>query len=139
MGYRILADTVLVLHAAFVGFVVVGLLLVVIGGIARWRWVRNPWFRAAHLLAIAVVVAQTWLGVRCPLTDLENALRRRAGRAAYEGGFIAHWVHRAIFVDAPPWAFTLAYTLCGSAVVGVWIWVRPRLPRRGGGPPATRQ
>ena len=56
--YRALADMVLVLHFTFVAFVVGGLLLILIGGFRGWRWIQNPWFRAAHLLGIAVVVVQ---------------------------------------------------------------------------------
>ncbi len=133
MVVRIAADVVLALHVAVVAFVVLGLLAVGIGGFARWRWVRNIWFRAAHLAAVAVVVAQAWLGLRCPLTDLENALRRRAGQPTYPGGFVAHWVQSVACREAEPWVFTLAYTLFGGGVAATWIWVRPR--RRAAAPP----
>jgi len=49
----LLADVVLVVHFAFVLFVVGGLALIWIGGAAGWQWVRGFWFRAAHLAAIA--------------------------------------------------------------------------------------
>ncbi len=56
------ADAILVLHTLFVAFVVLGLVCIVVGGILGWRWVRNRWFRYAHLAAIGVVVLQSWLG-----------------------------------------------------------------------------
>ena len=59
--YRLLADLILLLHSSFVVFVIVGLVCVLIGGVRGWRWVRNPWFRWAHLLAIGIVVAQVGL------------------------------------------------------------------------------
>ena len=51
------ADIILLLHVLFVAFVVIGLLLIFIGKIRYWLWIRNPWFRLIHLAAIAVVVA----------------------------------------------------------------------------------
>jgi hypothetical protein len=124
--FRILSDLVLLLHASFVVFVVLGLVLVFWGRIRSWRWVRNPWFRWVHLLAIGIVVAQTWLGMLCPLTILENVLRRQAGDAVYTGSFVAHWLGVLLYYEAPWWVFTLCYTVFGLAVVGIWFFVRPR-------------
>ncbi len=80
--YLIAADALLILHGMFVIFVVAGLGLVVIGGLRQWQWVRNPWFRLAHLAAIGIVVLQSWAGQICPLTTWEMALRERAGQQA---------------------------------------------------------
>lgn len=128
--YRSLADTVLVLHTAFVMFVLLGLLLIYIGGARGWRWVRNPWWRLAHLLAIGIVAAQAWIGVICPLTTLEMALRARAGEAVYAGGFIAHWLQNILYWQAPAWVFTVIYTAFGVLVASSWYIVRPRPLRR---------
>ena len=57
--YITLANLVVALHVGYVGFVVVGLLLIVLGLIFGWAWVRNPWFRGLHLLAITIVAV--WL------------------------------------------------------------------------------
>ncbi|MEH6823855.1 MAG: DUF2784 family protein [Motiliproteus sp.] len=81
--YQNLADLVLLLHALLVVFVVAALLLTVVGGYSRWRWVRNWWFRLVHLVAIAVIVAQSWLGLLCPLTTLEMWLRGQTGGGQY--------------------------------------------------------
>ena len=89
-AYAALADAVLLLHFSFVVFVIIGLALIVTGGALRWQWIRNGWFRLAHLGAIGIVVAQAWLGKVCPLTILEMWLRRQAGQSGYEGGFIQH-------------------------------------------------
>ena len=123
---HILADLVLFTHVTFVAFVLVGLLLILCGGALRWHWIRNPWFRLAHLAAIALVVLQAWLGVICPLTTLELALREHAGEATYAGGFIAHWLQTLLYYEGPPWVFTLAYTAFGVVVTASWFWVRPR-------------
>jgi polyferredoxin len=120
MPYQLLADVVLATHFAVVLFVVGGLVAIVAGNLFGWRFVNTWWFRVAHLAAIAVVVAQAWLGIVCPLTTLESWLRTQAGEAAYETSFIEHWLTRLLFYDAPAWAFTAAYSLFGLAVVAAW-------------------
>lgn len=130
-GYRLLADLILTIHVAFVIFVVVGLLLILVGKTMGWSWVRNPWLRAAHLLAIGIVTTQAWAGVICPLTTWEMDLRAKAGDTVYGGSFIAHWLGELLYIEAPLWAFTVAYTLFAGLVVLSWFWVRPRSFRGG--------
>lgn len=124
--YAVAADIVLFLHVSFVIFVLAGLLLIFSGHLLGWRWIRNGWFRLAHLAAITVVVLQAWLGVICPLTILEMWLREKAGDATYPGAFIAHWVEEILYHDAPAWVFTLCYTAFGLLVFASWLWIRPR-------------
>ena len=124
--YSLLADIVLMTHVAFVLFVVLGLILILCGGFCGWKWVRNPWFRAAHLVGIGLVVVQSWFGIICPLTTLEMHLRELAGDETYAGTFIAHWLHRILFLHAPMWAFAVCYTLFGLAVLVSWTKFRPR-------------
>jgi hypothetical protein len=124
--YRHLADLVLILHVSFVVFVIFGLMAILCGGICRWMWIRNPWFRSAHLAAIGIVVIQAWLGIICPLTTLEMHFREKAGDHIYDGTFIGHWLHKVLFFDAPPWAFILSYTLFGIAVIFSWLKLPPR-------------
>ncbi|HYF59856.1 MAG TPA: DUF2784 domain-containing protein [Burkholderiaceae bacterium] len=126
MPWRALADAVLVLHLGVVAFVVGGLVAIVAGNLRGRAWARSPAFRAAHLAAIGVVALQAWLGRTCPLTTLESWLRTRAGSAGYETGFVEHWVARALYWDAPPWAFTLAYTAFAAAVALAWRRWPPR-------------
>ena len=121
-----LADAVLVLHVAIAGFVVLGLALVLIGNAAGWRWVNDRRFRVAHLAAIGIVVAEAWLGIECPLTTLENALRTAAGGAGYGSGFIEHWLGRVLFYEAPAWVFVLAYSAFGLALIATWFRYPPR-------------
>lgn len=120
------ADAMLFGHVAFVLFVVVGLALILIGKPLDWSWVRNPWFRILHLAAIGVVVLQSWLGVICPLTTWEMALRERAGDITYSGAFIAHWLDALLYYQAPMWVFAVCYTLFAAMVVASWFWVPPR-------------
>ena len=133
LPYQLLADAVLMLHVAVAGFVVVGLVLVVIGNFRRWQWANAPAFRLAHLVAIAVVAAQAWLGAVCPLTTLEMRLRERAHAATYSGSFIEHWLERVLYYEAPSWAFALSYSLFGLLVVAAWLYFPPAFRPRSSG------
>lgn len=126
MSSRLAADLLLLLHASFIAFVVLGLVLVIAGGLLSWSWVRNRWFRITHLACIGIVVVQSWVGMICPLTTWEMDLRRAAGDPAYEGSFVAHWLSELIYYTAPWWVFVVAYTAFGMLVLLCWIWVRPR-------------
>lgn len=123
---RAAADAVLVTHVAFVVFVILGLVLIIAGGIRRWSWIRNPWFRLGHLAAIGLVVIQAWLGAICPLTILEMHLREQGGEPTYDGAFIGHWLQRVLYYEAPPWVFIGAYTAFGLAVAFSWRRFPPR-------------
>ena len=123
--YLLAADSILALHVLFVGFVVCGLILILLGKFLDWAWVRNIWFRLAHLGAIAIVVLQSWLGVICPLTIWEMNLRTRAGDSVYSGSFVGHWLQKLLYYSAPEWVFIVVYSLFGGLVVASWIWVRP--------------
>lgn len=124
--FLLAADAVLLLHTLIVIFVVIGLILLFVGKARKWSWIRNPWFRVAHLLAIAVIVVQSWFGSICPLTTFEMALRSRASDAVYTGSFIAHWLERILYYQAPPWVFMVCYSVFGALVVGSWFWISPR-------------
>lgn len=124
--FLLAADLLLFVHLIFVAFVVLGLVLIFLGKRLRWSWVRNPWFRIAHLLAIGIVVVQSWLGGLCPLTTWEMKFRERAGDAVYSGSFIAHWLEKILYYQASPWVFTVSYTVFGAIVIATWFWVRPR-------------
>jgi hypothetical protein len=128
--YQALADAVLTLHLGIVVFVIGGLVLIVVGNLRSWRWVNGIAFRLAHLAAIAVVAAEAWLGVTCPLTMLEMWLRTKARAGTYDGSFLEHWLGRMLYHDAPAWAFTLAYSLFALAVAAAWWRFPPRLGRR---------
>lgn len=124
--YALAADALLVVHALFVVFIVLGLILIFAGKLLSWHWVRNPWFRVTHLVAIGVVILQSWFGVICPLTIWEMQLRSKAGITAYEGSFVSHWIHELLYYQAPPWVFVLCYTVFGGLVLFSWFLVRPR-------------
>lgn len=116
-----IADTILVVHFAIVLFIVGGLLAVWIGAAAGWQWVRNPWFRYLHLLAIGLVAAEALAGMACPLTVWEDLAR---GGIRPES-FIGRWVRRLMFYEAPEWVFTLAYVAWALATLATLRIVPP--------------
>jgi polyferredoxin len=130
LPYQLFADVTLLLHAAFVVFVVGGLVLIIVGNLRIWHWVNTLWFRLMHLAAIAVVVAETWLGAACPLTSLEMWLRTKARATTYTESFIEHWLQRILYHEVPAWVFSLGYSLFGLVVVATWWYFPPRLARR---------
>jgi hypothetical protein len=85
--YRALADLVLVVHLAFVVFVVLGGLLVL-------RWPRLAWL---HVPAAIWGVLIEYTGWICPLTPLENSFRTQGGEAGYSGGFIQHYIQPLLY------------------------------------------
>jgi Protein of Unknown function (DUF2784) len=82
MLYRALADLVVVLHCAFV-------LFVVLGGLLALRWPRAAWF---HIPTAIWGAGIEFVQGICPLTPLENHLRRLGGEAGYSGGFVEHYL-----------------------------------------------
>jgi len=87
MIYRFLADSVLVLHLLFIGFVIFGGLLVL----------RSPWIALAHIPAACWGAFIELTGGLCPLTVMEVGLRRIAGDAGYSGSFVEHYLLPVIY------------------------------------------
>lgn len=110
MPYGLMADALLVLHGGFVLFVVAGGLLVL-------RW---PWLAWLHLPAAVWGAAIEFAGFVCPLTPLENAWRRAAGGAGYEGGFIEHYVTAALY---PAGLTRTVQVVLGLLVLAVNGWI----------------
>lgn len=130
---RYLANAVLMIHVGIVLFMVFGLVLTLAGGARGWAWVRNIYFRLAHTLGIVYIAMEAWLGIVCPLTTLEMWLRERAGQSVYDGDFIAFWLRKFLFFEAPPWVFIAAYSSFGLLVLLSWVLVPPRWPWRRAG------
>ncbi len=121
----LVADAILIIHLAFVIYVVFGLLAIYVGHFLKWSWIRNFWFRISHLVAIGIVVLQSWLGIICPLTIWEISLRKEAGDATYSGSFIQHWLQKILYYSAPEWVFVLGYTVFGCLVLANWFIIKP--------------
>lgn len=127
LAYRLAADFVVVVHFAYAMTILVGQALIMIGIPLKWRWIRNLKFRIIHLTMILIVVAESWLGITCPLTTLEKHFRQQSGEASYQGDFIANAVHEFLFFELTPTVFTWIYSLFGAAVL-ITLFLAP--PRR---------
>ena len=133
MWYRALADLLVVVHLAFVAFVLLGGLLVL-----RWRWAAF-----VHLPAAAWGVAIQLAGWICPLTPIENALRSRSGEEGYGGGFVEHYLLAVLYPAGltPNIQHALGvFVLVVNGIVYAWIVHRARRDRAVAGQPgaATR-
>jgi uncharacterized protein DUF2784 len=123
MVFRILADVIVVLHLAFV-------LFVVFGGLLVRRWPRVAW---VHLPAAGWGAWVELADQTCPLTPLENWLRQQGGQPAYAAGFIEHYLVPVIY----PFSLSrgLQWGLAGVVLLVnavVYLWVVRRRRRRAG-------
>ncbi|HEV3144322.1 MAG TPA: DUF2784 domain-containing protein [Gemmataceae bacterium] len=131
MWYAFLADAVVVAHIAYVGYVVLGQLAIWLGWIFHRQWARNFWFRATHLLAIAIVALEAVMGWTCPLTRWENQLRELAGQTTRSGSFMGRLAHDVLFgMTCPEWAFNCMHVGFAVLVLGTFVLFPPRWPLR---------
>ncbi|QEL15232.1 DUF2784 domain-containing protein [Limnoglobus roseus] len=129
--YGILADAMVAAHVGYVAFVLFGQLAIILGAGMKWQWVRNPWFRGLHLLAIGIVVLEEFMGWRCPLTTWEEQLRLLAGQTIDGGTFMGRLLHDVLFIDDvwPVKAIQVLHVAFGVLVVQALIMCPPRLKR----------
>lgn len=120
MFFRLAADTVLLVHLAFILFVLLGAAIAV-----RWRWIP-----VVHLPVAAWGFFVEITGRICPLTYLENYLRIKAGQSGYTGSFVEHYLLAIIY----PAGLTREIQYVLAAVVIVvnitiygWLFVRKRV------------
>jgi hypothetical protein len=121
--FRLLADALVVIHLAFIAFVVSGGFLTL----------RHRAWAALHLPALAWGAFTEFTGTVCPLTPWENALRARAGEAGYHGGFVEHYLIPLIYPDGLTARTQLVLgvvVLAINAVAYALVW---KLRRRSGG------
>ena len=128
VGYRWLADAIVVVHGAYAAFVVAGLVAVLVGMALGWRWIRSFWFRSIHLAMIALVALEALLGLQCPLTVWEDVLREKAGEEVGHGGFIERLAEQLLFYDAPAWIFACLYCATCGVVLLTFLLAPPHWP-----------
>jgi hypothetical protein len=126
--YGFVADLLVAVHVAYVGYVVVGQFLIVGGWALGWKWVRNFWFRTSQLIMMAVVVYEEIRNIRCPLSVWEEHFRILAGQPTSGETFMGRLLHSLIFYDAPPYVFTIGYFSFGALVLATFLFCRPRWP-----------
>lgn len=119
MWSRNAADAVLVVHFAFV-------LFVIFGGLFALRWPRVAWVHLPVALYGAII---EFVGFVCPLTPLENWLRQRGGQSGYSGGFVEHYIMAALYPTGLTREIQLglgAGVLVFNFIVYVFVWRRYR-------------
>jgi hypothetical protein len=133
MWYGIAADVLVGVHVAYVAYVVLGQLAIIIAAPFKRQWARNPWFRFSHLLAIGIVAYEEISGLRCPLTVWEEQLRAMGGQA-FSGSetFMGRLFHNVLFFEnTPQIAFTVMHLAMMILVVQALIMYPPRWFRFG--------
>ncbi|MFC1605710.1 DUF2784 domain-containing protein [Pseudomonadota bacterium] len=110
------ADTLVVVHLAFV-------LFVVLGGLLVYRWPRWAWLHVPAFAWGALIEFNNWV---CPLTPLEQRLRLAAGEGGYGGGFSEHYLLPLIYPEGLTREIQLALGLfvlaINALVYGIWLW-----------------
>jgi len=117
------ADALVILHLAFV-------LFVVFGGLLVWRWPRWAWIHVPAFAWGAVIEFNNWV---CPLTPLAQRFRVAAGEAGYSGGFVEHYLLPLLYPEGLTREIQLGlglFVLAVNALVyGVWLWRRKQKGR----------
>jgi len=129
MNYSLLADLLVALHAAYVAFVVLGQVLILVGLARRWGWVRNFWFRIIHLLAIVYVGLEALLGIECPLTIWERQLRELSGQDVSSASFMGRFFNNLLYLDVSSWVFPVMHVSFALVVLATFLLAPPRRPR----------
>jgi hypothetical protein len=135
--YSLLANLLILAHIVYVAFVVFGQAAILIGGIARAGWVRNPWFRGIHLWMTIIVAFEAAIDYECPLSTVENELRVLAGeyqpdyrtRGIQEGedmGFISRMLRKVVLDESMTETLQYCFLGFGLAVLGCLVIVPPR-------------
>jgi hypothetical protein len=129
MWYSLLADLIVTIHTAYVAYILVGLVLILVGWRRKWSWVRNPWFRLTHLAAILFVVLELIFKTSCPLTAWEVALRSLAGQPVSEATFVGRLMDYLLYVAVPGWMAQAIYIGVALAIALTFVLAPPRWGR----------
>jgi Protein of Unknown function (DUF2784) len=129
--YGLLAELIVGIHLLYIAIVMGGLLLIVLGILLRWQWIRNPWFRLVHVIMILIVAFEATISFECPLTTWENQLRAAAGETTEEGSFMGKLMANTLH---PEWANedTLTFGSYGFAllILITFLLAPPRFARK---------
>ena len=127
--YAALADLIVGAHFLLVSFVLGSQVLIMLGRIFYWRWIRNFVFRITHMVLVLFVAVQSLAGDLCPLTMWEYHLRQCAGQVVESDmSFMARLFRLIIFYDFPAWVFTVIYVSFGILVILTFVYIPPDGP-----------
>ncbi|KAB1441638.1 DUF2784 domain-containing protein [Pseudodesulfovibrio senegalensis] len=126
--WSIRADVLLAFHVLLAAFNALSLPLIWLGAWRGWRFVRNPWFRWLHVALMGFVLAETLLGLTCPLTLWEAQLR--GSQPMPQRGMISRLMESIVFCSCPAWSFMVAYGLFFGLILFTLWRIPPRTRRR---------
>ena len=129
MWYALAADAIVGIHILYVAYIVAGLVLILVGRRRKWNWVRNPWFRLTHLVAILIVIYEIIVRANCPLTTWEMQLRGVAGQPVNQTTFMDRLLSFILVADAPRWLVSGLYFAFGVAITLLFVVAPPRWKR----------
>ena len=120
-----IADLILGIHFCVVIFVVFGLLIMPIGYLFSLNWTRHRRMRSIHIVLMGLITLETLLGITCPLTYFENAMRG----GDYNQSFVSYWIMSLVYWDLPTHYFISAYILCSLWTILFWKLHPPMYPK----------
>ena len=118
MFFALAADLLIIVHLGFIGFVILGGFMLL-----KWRWLIF-----VHLPAVLWGVLLEFQGWICPLTPLEQALRRMSGQQGYTGGFIQHYILPVIYPPALDLDIQLilgVLLILINVIIYLWVFLKP--------------
>ncbi len=119
------ANLILIFHFMYVLFIVAGLLIIYLGYLMKWKFIKNPIFRWMHLSAMGIVIIELLFGIFCPLTEWEAELRGAQTISSYSSGFVPYWVHRLLFYNWSAWIFSLVYISIFILIIVAMLIIPP--------------
>ena len=124
----ILADTILVTHFIIAAYLTLGLPIIWLGKVFGRQFIHNPWFRYSHAGLMGFVLAESLIGMFCPLTIWEGDLRRTAGKpaAGHNESFISYWLGELLFHDFSETAYSVAYGLFFLLIALTFLYIPVR-------------
>ena len=117
-----IADIILFFHSLIAAFLACGLILIPIGGILQWNWVRNRILRQVHLWILIFITIESMLGLTCPLSFLEAYFRDTTA----QNNFIGFYLAKILYWDLPPLFFIVLYLACVLWTLTLWRIVQPK-------------
>lgn len=120
---EIAADIILLIHAAWVLFMIGGIIFTFAAYFRRslFEWAM---FRTAHLIGLLFTASLGIFGWNCPLTNIENSLRADGRGAVYPGSFLAHYLERIVYWEITQQTITIATIVLAVFVIATFV-IRP--------------
>ena len=111
-----ITDALLLVHFSLAAFITLGFFIIPIGYKLGWNWIKNRNLRLLHLCLMGVITVETFVGLTCPLTVLENMFRD----VDYSSSFMSYWIAQILYWDWPSQVFVILYSLCLGWVLTLW-------------------